>query len=236
MQPQNPREYIPICNREIETIFSKMTVITLLTMAVGILFYGEKFNFWTNPISDLGVTVTAHGHSNLASLAIFAIGMLSSGILMLKIAIIFKENIYLQYHKFKYYISIMTAFGFFIITYPHNINNNIHSIGGALLFGGLWGLTLLFLIEAHSIKKTSHLILYHLILHSTVLTYAFNFVIKSRIEQITQKIAILSLMIILKLSTSFHKDYILPTVPETSTEDTTNNATLQCPEDCKNYN
>ncbi len=232
MKTSSQKEYIPICNREIEIIFSRITVITLLTMIVGMFFYGDKFNFWMNPISDLGVTVTVHGHSNLLSLAIFTIGMLTSGILMLKIATIFKESIYVRYHKLKYYLSLMTAFGFFIITYPHNINNNIHSVGGALLFGGLWGLTLLFLIEARAIKKTSHVVFYHFVLHSTILTYAFNFVIKSRIEQITQKLAILGLIFILKLSTSFHRDYTI-----TSTdEDLSPESPMQYSKDCKDYN
>ena len=232
MKTTQQKEYIPICNKEIETIFSKITVITLLTIAIGIVFYGEKFNFWMNPISDLGVTATLHGHSNLLSFFIFTIGMLACGILMLKISTSFKESIYIRHHKLKYYLSLISSFGFFIITYPHNINNNIHSVGGTLLFGGLWGLTLLFLIEAYSIKKHLQVTLYHFILHSTIITYAFNFAIKSQIEQITQKFAILGLMLILKLSSSLHKNYHFSYDNETKEKDTA----LQYPENCKTYN
>ena len=207
------REHVPICNREIDSTFLKMSVINISSMIIGMLLYGERreaFNFWMDPISFLGATETANGHKNTASLIVFVLGMVISGLLMLRIASLFRRHEEIQHHRLKSYLSIGAALGFFIITYPCNINNNIHSVGGALLFGDLWGITLLFLLEVPSIEGAPHAVLYHFILHSTVLTYAFNFVIKSNIQQITQKFAILSLIIVLKATTSLYRLYQEP--------------------------
>ena len=209
-------ENLQICNKKIDSLFLILVITNITTMAVGMLFYGEPFNFWQDAISYLGATKTVNGYPNTTSFFIFALGMGFSGILMLKIASLFYRDSNIEHHALKRYFSFFAGLGFFIIIFPCNINNGIHSIGGALLFGDLWGITLLLLIEAKKLPGVKYISLYHFILHITVLTYAFNFVIQSGIMQITQKFAVFSLIAVLKLTTALYKLY--PASPETEEE------------------
>ncbi len=196
---------IPICNKRTDTLFLLLVVVNIVSMAAGMLLYGEPFNFWKDAISYLGATKTVNGYPNYRSFFIFALGMGLSGFIMMKIAFIFHRNYKINYHGLKRNLALFAGTGFFVIIFPCNINNSIHSAGGALLFGDLWGLTLLFLIEAGKLPGAGHITIYHIILHSTVLAYAFNFVIQSGILQITQKFAVFSLIVILKLTTSLYR-------------------------------
>ena len=198
-------EGIPICSKKTDSLFLLLVVINIVSMAVGMLLYGEPFNFWQDAISYLGATKTVNGYPNYRSFFIFSLGMSLSCFIMMKIAFIFHCNDKINYHRLKRNLALFAGTGFFVIIFPCNINNSIHSAGGALLFGDLWGLTLLFLIEAGKLPGASYITLYHFILHSTVLAYAFNFVIQSGILQITQKFAVFSLIVILKLTTSLYR-------------------------------
>ncbi|RKX85024.1 MAG: hypothetical protein DRP57_04705 [Spirochaetes bacterium] len=198
-------ESLLICNKKIDSLFFRLVIINITTMAAGMLFYGEPFKFWQDAISYLGATKTVKGYPNRTSFFIFALGMGISGVLMFKIASIFHRHKNIEHPILKRDLSFSAGLGFFIIIFPCNTNNSIHSIGGALLFGDLWGLTLIMLIEAGKLPGAKYISIYHFILHTTVLAYAFNFVIQSGIMQITQKFAVFSLITVLKLTTALYR-------------------------------
>jgi len=206
-------ENLTICNKKIDSLFLILVITNITTMAVGMLFYGEPFKFWKDAISYLGATKTLNGYPNRTSFFIFALGMGFSAILMFKIASAFYRGKNIEHPVLKRYFSFFAGLGFFIIIFPCNVNNSIHSVGGALVFGDLWGLTLLMLIEAGELPGVKYLSLYHFFLHTSVLAYAFNFVIQSGIMQITQKFAVFSLIVVLKLTTALyrlHPSYLEP--------------------------
>ena len=167
---------------------------------IGMLCYGEPFLFWEYPLSDLGRTVTEGGYPNTFSFLLFSLAMLICGSIMLAIGLNFKRSGTIPNMRIKKNLSYVAAAGYFIALFPHNISNPVHSVGSAMFVGSLWGLSIIFLLEARHQISPSKFYLLQLILQGTVITYAINFIFDTPIRQITQKFAVVGLMLVLKLS------------------------------------
>ena len=189
-------------NTKISSLFTALALTIFLTFTLGMFCFGENFLFWQHAFSDLGSTITPCGNSNLLSLSIFVMGMLISAVLMILIACHFSRDESLNHRQLKYYLSLLAALGFIVITYPHNLNNQIHSYGAATMVGSLWAFGVLLLVELKPLIFGPRYNLYQALLQGTVLTYAFTYFINAPIKQVTQKFAVVGLVATLKLATS----------------------------------
>jgi hypothetical protein len=198
-----------LVNEKISNLFSFLVIIIIGTFCLGMLTFGEPFLFWKYPFSDLGSTVTQNGMSNRYSCFILVLGMFLSGYLLWKISVCFKEDPAIIHYQLKRYLCISAGIGCFVFVFPHNINNDIHMIGAAIMVASFWALAALLLLEARKHIPTEKFILQQSILQGTVLTYAVTYVMDSPIKNIAQKFAILGLMIVLKIATSTVKTFEL---------------------------
>lgn len=183
------------------TIARRLTiVITILLAAItlGIIFYREPFRFWKYPLSNLGATVTQHGLPNFRSIFFFDSGMIISGVIMFAVSARFAAS-KVDHRRIKRGLTFLCGIGFFVIIFPYNINDNIHMVGGGAVFGSLWGLTLVFLLELRRAVGWLRFVLLQLPLQITILPYAALFMLGVPIKQAFQKPAVAGLMLTLLL-------------------------------------
>jgi len=189
-------------NAKISSLFTVLALTIFLTFTLGMFCFGETFLFWQHAFSDLGSTITPAGNPNSLSLTIFITGMLFSAVLMILIAHHFHRAESLQHNQLKTGLSLLAALGFIVITYPHNLNNQIHTYGAAAMVGSLWAFGVLLLVELKTLISALRYHLYQTLLQGTVLSYAFTYFIDAPIKQVTQKFAVFGLVVTLKLATS----------------------------------
>ena len=93
------------------------------------------------------------------------------------------------------------AVGALIAIYPHNIYEVQHSVGSGFFVGSLWFLSV-FLIHdvAKRISQTASRWL-HVLLHTTVISYAIAWVLDLESRQVFQKFAVIGLCVTLLLAT-----------------------------------
>lgn len=179
--------------------FSLLGAVIVGSIALGIVFYREPFRFLAYPLSDLGATVSEHGFPNRVSNVFFDLGMIVGGLIMLTIARGLKSGA-MPHREPKRVLSLVAALGFFVITFPYNINDTIHMIGGAALIGGLWGLTVLLLFELRQLIGKGRFWIMQILLQGTILPYALLVALDIPIKQAFQKPAVLALIITLPLA------------------------------------
>ena len=166
--------------------------VTFLIFILGMLTYGQPFSFKEHAISHFGRIRTQDGSPNILSLLIYGTGMMLSALICLKLG-------NLTEHNTSHLLLRIAAAGYVLLILPCDVLNTLHSLGGALVIGSLWLLTV---IQIHQLIKRTNKIrayLYHLLLQGTVLPYAFLYAVGSPLHYMVQKFAILGLMISLKL-------------------------------------
>jgi hypothetical membrane protein len=187
---------------KINKFLTYLLSLNILVFILGMLTYGERYQFWEDALSYLGGIKTLAGDPNILSWLIFTFGMILSGILCLYIWFLLNREDEMEHSKFKGYLFLICGIGYFIMIMPHDINNSIHVIGTALVFGMLWLYAVILLIELNHRIEQYKILLFHLFLQGTVLPYAFLYFIDSPIQVQSQKFAVIGLMLVLKLANS----------------------------------
>ncbi len=178
-----------------------LLAVIFLVFITGTFVYAGEFRFWDDALSYLGKIYPVNGQSNTLSFIIFSSGMIASSVLCLRMSMIinsYREHIYYR----------ISAAGFILIAIPTDFINILHTLGGALVVGSFWFYTLRKLIELFGKVKKSRVVLYHFILHGTVIPYAILYASGTGIRQGAQKIAVLGLVIMLKVSIIEYLQYL----------------------------
>ena len=176
-------------NRYLTYLLSLILIVFLAGSAV----YAEQFKFWDDAISYLGKIYPVNGISNLYSFIIFSSGMIVSSLICFRISIILRGTK-------DYFIYIIAGIGFILLAVPTDFINIIHTLGGALEVGSFWFYVLKSLIQLLKVRNKMKIFFYHVILHGTVIPYAILYSMGSPLRQGAQKIAVLGLIIILKIT------------------------------------
>ncbi|HDZ40118.1 MAG TPA: hypothetical protein ENH59_00330 [Bacteroidetes bacterium] len=167
--------------------------VTLLVFILGMLTYGQDFSFREHALSHFGRIRTQDGSPNTLSTLIFGTGMLLSSLICFKLSNLAEDNT-------SHSLLRLAAIGYILLIAPCDILNKIHSMGGALVIGSLWLLTVVLLHDLLRHFSRTKIYLYHLILQGTVLPYAFLYAFGSPLCPLVQKFAIAGLIISLKLA------------------------------------
>lgn len=184
------------------TVARRLSIIIAIVLGgitLGIIFYRQPFKLFHYPLSNLGATRSPAGLANVPSIVFFDSSMILSGILMFSISARFGASD-VDHLLPKRGLTLLSGVGFFVIIFPYNINDPIHMAGGAALFGGLWGLTVLLLLELRRPIGTLRFTLLQLLLQGTILPYAALVMINLPIKQAFQKPAVLGLMASLRIA------------------------------------
>ena len=183
--------------------FRKLLLTDLSVIILCVFFYGGRFDFRNDALSFLGTTVTPAGYQNIPSMLLFISGLLVSSYFCFKISQSFLHLRQVPHSGFKHQLFKFTGFGYLIMIMPCNLNNTIHSIGSALVFGTLWLLAMLFLYEIRHHLKIIRFYISQLLLNGTVLPYAYTYVTKAVNVQLFQKFAVLGLILTLSFSVKY---------------------------------
>lgn len=174
--------------------------INLLTFILGIITYGDKYLFREYAFSYLGGIRTINGNPNTTSFLIFSLGMISCGVICFYISRLLNGENGLELEKTKHYLFQACCVGYFIMLMPHDISNNIHVVGAAIVFAALWFFTVLILKELKQKGEVLKFYIYHFMLQGTVIPYAFLCFINSPLQQHIQKYAVFGLILVMKLA------------------------------------
>jgi hypothetical protein len=186
--------------KKTQRAFTLLLILIVLSMGSAMLLYGEKYHFLDYPLSYLGGLKTVNGKSNLLSFLAISVGFVTGGILMFIIGYYFKKQEDLKNKSLIRFFCYTGGVGFFIFLFPYNRYPALHVIGSSLMFGSLWFLANLFLIEAlQSISFTTFL-LFQFILQVTVIPYAISYMLSLNTNSFLQKIAVVGLVFVLRTS------------------------------------
>jgi hypothetical protein len=188
--------------RKYRVWFTLLLVVVVGGFVLASLAYNGRFNLLTDPFSRLGASETPDGDPNRASMAIFIIDMVITAILFSCLAVVFFKDKEVPFRGVRVLFSIVAALGACITTFPNNYFLAQHQLGAGFLVGSFWLHGILFILDAGRVIQKTHALLLHLLLQSTVLTYAYTFLVNAPIRDIVQKFAILGLALSIELSLS----------------------------------
>ena len=164
------------------------------------LAYSGPFNPATDPFSWLGASETQDGNDNRDAMAVFAVTMVISALIFVYMATLFVKDKGIPFRGVRIAISILAAFGACIATFPNNYFLTQHQLGSGFLVGSIWLHSILFIVDASRDLSRRYSLFLHLLLQSTVLTYAFTFVVDAPNRDVFQKFAIAGLALTIELS------------------------------------
>jgi len=182
--------------------FTLLLVVQLGGFLIASLAYNGRFNLLTDPFSRLGASETPEGLANRSSMAIFIIDMVITAILFGCVAAVFARDKKIPYRGVRVLFSIIAGLGACIATFPNNYFLVQHQVGAGFLVGSFWLLAILFIVDASKVLQKRASILLHLLLQSTVLTYAYTFLVHAPSRDIVQKFAVIGLALSIELSLS----------------------------------
>lgn len=188
---------------KIRKLFRKLLLTDLSVMILCILFYGGRFDFRNYALSFLGTPVTPAAYQNIPSMLLFISGLLASSYFCFKISQSFLHLKQVSHARLKHQLFKFTGSGYLIMMMPCNLNNTIHCLGSALVFGTLWFSAVLLLYEIKYDLKTLRFYISQLLLNGIELPYAYAYVTKAVNVQLFQKFAVLVLIITLSFSVKF---------------------------------
>lgn len=184
-------------NYKITMYFDYLLACIILVFIAGFITYGERFRFWEYTYSYIGMLRTPGGNPNTVSFLIFLAGSLFNSYVCFKIS---------SFYILKFYRLLfrICSVGFILLVLPCDVINNVHSFGGAMVFGTLWLFSLARINEIYHSGRKNIALIYFLILNSTILPYAYLYFINSPYQQIAQKPAIIGLILTVKFVISEH--------------------------------
>lgn len=193
----------------INNLFTWLVGILILTLTASAFFYGEPFDAWNYALSWLGGIRTINGFPNTFGMLVFSMGMIMSGIVMLKLGGSCKPDAVNGGSRLKAVLCYTAAAGFLIIIFPWDVFDPIHMSGSALMFGSLWGIANISLLKkklAESVGQSVSIVririgrfILFLVLNGSVIAYAVGYVLNSAVKQPLQKFAVVGLSLTLKL-------------------------------------
>lgn len=167
--------------------------LILVVFISAILVQNNKFDLSEDALSSLGNIYPGEPNTNLAGFMIIVSGMLLASIISFRISKDLKNVT-------KYSILKLTGVGFILLAVPSNQVNILHSLGGVVVIGSLWWFMSKSLFNLYEETRNFRILLYLFILQATVLPYAILYFTGAPVRQAAQKLAVLGIILILKLT------------------------------------
>jgi len=182
---------------KLRRIYRKIIICIILMYFLAALYYADPFYFWQHALSELGTTRTLQGTPNLASALIVTTGMFITGRLLLEGARVYRYNASYTQRYLKSGLLYCASLGAFISISPTNLLYLVHTIGSALMIGGVFLLSILIIWDSRIYYSPTLVYMSMLILGGTVLAYAITYFSGFDIKQAVQKICLISLLFVL---------------------------------------
>lgn len=180
-------------SRERDT-FTWLASLNGLFVLLAVVSYRGRFDFWSFPLSDLGVWRTPDGKPNTLSALLFALYLTVGGLLMASYAVGYRRGLNARWKRTKTLFAWMTAVGFFVALSPNDVLHVHHVAGCVAMIGGLWFLANILGIELISLGHTYEAmgILVHF--HISFIPYAYTYLRGMESKHAFQKLAFFGLI------------------------------------------
>lgn len=183
--------------RALLTWYRLLFVVWFAGIVMAMLLFAERFRFWTYPFSDLGGIKTPGGLPNEKAMIAFSADMISCGVILASVAVATARRPALPHASVRVVFSVVASLGAFVAAFPDDVFSTQHMLGSGLLIGSLWVQALLLCEDVHARAGAPPAIRLHLILHTTILSYAFTYVIGVDIKHLFQKVALAGVFFVL---------------------------------------
>jgi hypothetical protein len=210
----NPEMDFKIRDQKLSRLYLYVVISISSTYLLGALFYADKFHFWQHALSELGTTRTLTGTPNTISAFLVALGMFTTGWLLLTIAGIYQAQSKVLKQPLKCFLLYIAGIGSFITIFPNDLFHVLHSVGCGMMIGPIFIIELLMLWERKLFIGIKKVYSVSILLSVSVLTYAAAFFRFHDIQQIAQKFCIFNLLVILynrsKLKMALPEPFLTP--------------------------
>ena len=183
----------------VRDVFAVLAVATAGLLSAAMITYGERYSFWTNALSDLGLLRTPEGHTNTASALLFAAAMIAGSVTMARCAALLRASA-IRGAVAKQTAAVVSSIGFLVAIFPHDSLRSAHFAGCAAMVGGLWLLAMLLVRDLVRSRRHRPAVLVALILNLPMLPYAAAFAADADGKQALQKVAVIGLIAALLLA------------------------------------
>ena len=190
-------------------IFRLLAITNLILLPVAVIAFGERFQFWAFPLSDLGLPLTPGGQRNHASMVVFALNMVAGSACMIAYGYSCLRTAALPGKRAKVALASVAATGFLVGIFPHEPFQVLHMAGCAAMIGALWFLANLFSVELVRLGRRRQAWRVQAVLQLTVLPYAAAYFLGLDIKQVLQKFAIAGLFVSLSVATRLLREAVL---------------------------
>lgn len=184
------------CCHALSKLLIWMVLANAAALAIGIVYYPEPFSPVMDPVSWLGKVETAQGYSNTPVFLLTTVVLLTDAVLW-RYAMALLKNCRFGRRLETRILGWMVAAGYAIMAFPCDKFILLHSLGGALLVGGLWAFTTFSLYYQRVLgymRPAMHFCLQSF-LHIPAVFCGINFVMDSPLKGFSQKPLILAILV-----------------------------------------
>lgn len=193
----------PSCNASTIRYGLSLVTMGLIGLFISIIMYPDPFDWVSIPISDLGATVTIGGSPNMPAMLCFILTMILIAITLGLIGITAWRTS-LPFNQLEAICCISSAIGFGLMCAPHNLYDSLHVTGGVIAILFLWLYLICLITEMMTVLPWLMTVIAHMLLHIPIITYAIMYANTHVYMQIAQKIAVVSIGIVLLITTWFN--------------------------------
>ena len=173
-------------------------VVNLCMLVVIIRIYAEPFSLVMDPFSWLGKTITNNGSANTAALLLFTTTLFFNAFRWRQALDLLSHTLAWRFALVRFLSHLVLA-GFFLMVFPCDRFDAIHSTGSGFVIGGLWALTTIMLFRFSEEFEPRAYILLQLILHSAALFCGVNFILDSVLKGFSQRPLLLAIITVTSL-------------------------------------
>lgn len=177
-------------------VFIVTVLGNLATVLIGVAAYPEPFSLVMDPLSWLGKIETAQGLPNLPLFFLTSVTLLTDALVWRHGISLLKDFQFGRRWDVRALGWMVTA-GFIIMAFPCDKFILLHSIGGALLVGGLWAFTttaLWYMKNRGHLSRKTH-IWFQILLHGPAIFCGINFVWDTPLKGFSQKPLVLAILV-----------------------------------------
>ena len=197
---------------KLANLYTFSVAVNVISLYIAARVYAESFSLLMDPISWLGKVFTDDGSANTGAFLILTVTMFLN-------ALIWKEILSLLSRSNVWKIPVVrflgraVLVGFILLAFPCDKFVGIHSIGGAFVVGGLWGLCTIVLYRVKVLLNSrSYMIMWYL-LHISAIFCGINFVLDSALKGFSQRPLLMAIIMItgiclhIQLRSRFEPDF-----------------------------
>lgn len=180
--------------------------INFVFIALSVIFYSEKFNFWTYPFSYAGMRYSFEFQNpNPLSSVLYALAMILSAVVMFFYAYRINK---LNPERLAYVLPLIGAIGFIIAGFsPDDTAHTFHVLGSAMFVASLWLMTTIYLFINQNKLSLKRYYFLQLIFQIPIFAYAITYFLNlGLVPNVLQKFALAGLFLVLAYTTYLIED------------------------------